>query len=90
MQDFKKPWHRIRKNAGIEDVTLHDLRRTAGTIMAQNGVALEVICSVLNHTNKEVTRIYAKMGDNQITDALALVSGVVVSKLGRIGERKTA
>ena len=90
VQDFKKPWHRIRKNAGIEDVTLHDLRRTAGTIMAQNGVALEVICSVLNHTNKEVTRIYAKMGDNQITDALALVSGVVVSKLGRIGERKTA
>jgi len=90
VKDFKVPWHRVRKRAGLEDVTLHDLRRTAGTIMAQNGVPLEVICSVLNHTQIETTRIYAKMGDNQITDALALVSGAVVSKLGRIGERKTA
>jgi len=89
-KDFKTPWYRVRKNAGLEDCTLHDLRRTNGTILAQNGVSLEVISHVLNHTNKEITRIYAKLSSEQITDALATVSGVVVSKLGRVGERKTA
>ena len=90
VKDFKQPWHRIRKRAGLEDVTLHDLRRTCGTILAQSGVPLEVISMILNHTNLETTRIYAKVGSKQITQALDKVSEAVSEKVGRVGQAKVA
>ena len=90
VKDFKQPWHRIRKRAGLEDVTLHDLRRTCGTILAQSDVPLEVISQILNHTNPEVTRIYAKLSSKQMTQALDKVSEAVSEKVGRVGGRNIA
>ena len=48
-KDIKPQWERVREAAGLEDVTLHDLRRTAGSFMAQAGVPLQVIQHVLGH-----------------------------------------
>jgi integrase len=36
-RDFRNEWQEVREAAGPEDVTLHDLRRTAGSYMAQAG-----------------------------------------------------
>jgi integrase len=35
---LRRKWEKARKTAGLEDVTLHDLRRTHGTLAAAAGV----------------------------------------------------
>jgi hypothetical protein len=49
---------RIRENAGIDDYNPHDVRRTAGTTMAELGVPRFIVERVLNHTDRTVTSIY--------------------------------
>lgn len=48
-RSVSKAMERSRLKLGIEDVTLHDLRRTAGTYMSQLGVPRDVRERVLNH-----------------------------------------
>ena len=43
---------------GIERLVPHDLRRTAGTLMAQSGEMDEVIDAVLNHSKQGVIKVY--------------------------------
>ena len=40
---------RTRAKLGIKDITMHDLRRTAGTYMSQYGVPKDVRERILNH-----------------------------------------
>jgi integrase len=63
-------WGRIRKRAGIEDVRLHDLRRTAGSWLAQAGNDLHLVGSILGHRNLSTTRIYARLGQDVMHRAL--------------------
>lgn len=53
-------WQRIRKAAGLEDVWIHDLRRTLGSWMAEAGVSLPLIGKTLNHSNPSTTQRYAR------------------------------
>ena len=68
--NIDKPWRRVRKAAGIEDVRLHDLRRTVGSWLAQAGNSLHLIGKVLNHSNPSTTAIYARFGQDQVRQAL--------------------
>jgi len=68
--NITKPWYRIRKRAGIEDVRLHDLRRTVGSWMAQDGKSLHLIGRVLNHKKESTTAIYARFGQDNVREAL--------------------
>jgi integrase len=65
-----KPWQRVRKAASIEDVRIHDLRRTVGSWLAQAGNSLHLIGRVLNHSNTSTTAIYARFGQDSVRDAL--------------------
>lgn len=73
-EDIRKPWASIRKEAGIKDVTLHDLRRTAGSYMAQAGVPIQTIMKVLGQSNEEVTKIYARLSSKNEREALSTLS----------------
>ena len=68
--NIDKPWQRIRKKAGLEDVRLHDLRRTVGSWLAQSGNSLHLIGKVLNHSNQSTTAVYARFGQDSARDAL--------------------
>jgi integrase len=70
MSDLKKPWRRIRGRAGLGDVRLHDLRRTVGSLLAQDGASLQLIGKVLNHSDMKTTAIYARLTENAARDAL--------------------
>lgn len=65
-----KPWDRVRKAAGVEDVRLHDLRRTVGSWLAQAGNSLHLIGRVLNHSNQSTTAVYARFGEDSVRAAL--------------------
>ena len=81
-KDFKKPWERIREGAGLEDVTLHDLRRTAGSFMAQAGVPLQVIQHVLGHAHPGVTKLYARLASKNERQALETLASELSGVLG--------
>ena len=46
-------WHKdvLDQNAGLSDWTLHDLRRTAATGMANIGIQPHIVEAVLNHVS---------------------------------------
>ena len=80
--DMKKPWDRIRKAADLEDITLHDLRRTAGSHMAQAGIPLQVIQEVLGQSHPGVTKVYARLASENERDALNTLADSLAVPLG--------
>ena len=68
--NIHKPWRRIRARAGLQDVRLHDLRRTVGSWLAQSGMSLHLIGRVLNHSSTATTAVYARFAQKQVREAL--------------------
>lgn len=68
--NISKPWLRVRKAAGVDDVHLHDLRRTVGSWLAQAGNSLHLIGKVLNHSNQSTTAIYARFQQDTVREAM--------------------
>jgi len=58
-----KLWVRIRSEAGLPDVRLHDLRHSAASFALMSGVGLEVIGKLLGHSDLKTTRRYAHLAD---------------------------
>jgi integrase len=64
-------WTVIRKAAGLDDVTIHDLRRTCASWLCVQGTNLAVIGrGVLNHTNLSNTAIYTRLNTAPVARAL--------------------
>jgi integrase len=61
LSDPKKAWHRILKEAQIEDLRLHDIRRTLGSYQAITGASLPIIGKSLGHKSSQATQIYSRM-----------------------------
>jgi integrase len=59
--NIDKAWSRIRRLANLEDVRVHDLRRTLGSWLAGTGESLPLIGKVLNHSQPSTTAIYARL-----------------------------
>ena len=68
--NIDKPWRRIRKAAGLEDVRLHDLRRSVGSWLASAGHSLLLIGKLLNHSNASTTQIYAHLSQDPLKQAM--------------------
>ena len=68
--NIDKPWRRIRKAAGVEDIRLHDLRRTVGSWLTQGGVDLNRIKDALRHANISTTLVYARLGEDAAKPAM--------------------
>ena len=62
-------WYRVRHEAGIEDVRLHDLRHTHASHAVMNGVPVPVVSRLLGHSNVNMTLRYAHLGDRDIEAA---------------------
>ena len=61
LQDPKKAWNRILKQAEIENLRIHDIRRTLGSYQAITGASLHVIGKSLGHKSSISTQIYARL-----------------------------
>ena len=82
LEDFRRHWRRVRSKADLSDGTIHDMRRTTGSLMAQAGVSLHAIAQVLNHSSTEVTKIYARLSRDSQHEALETMSGVLDEAFG--------
>lgn len=61
---------RVLKRAGLENIRIHDLRRTVGSWLAQSGASLHLIGDVLNHKDPKTTAGYAYFMTQQRREAL--------------------
>ncbi len=67
--DHLRLWYRVRREAGIEDVRLHDLRHRHASHAVMNGVPVPVVSRMLGHSNVRMTLRYAHLGDRDIEEA---------------------
>jgi len=57
-----KRWKRICEDAGLTDLKFHDLRKTFGSMLAQNGVSTAVTQRLLEHSSPNLTnKVYTNV-----------------------------
>lgn len=82
LEEPKKGWKRILKRAGIENLRIHDLRRTLGSWQAKTGASLAIIGKSLNHKNQNTTAIYARLDLDPVRDSLNKATSAMLEAAG--------
>ncbi len=91
LTDLQKPWRRIRKRAGLEDIRIHDLRHTFASYGVGLGQSLPILGKLLGHTQAQTTARYAHLADDPVRAANAMVSTAIGDVLfGRKSQAKAA
>ena len=75
-------WYRVRREAGIADCRLHDLRHTHASHAVMNGVPVPVVSRLLGHSNVRMTLRYAHLGDHDIEAAAERVGQSIGAIMG--------
>ena len=90
--NLQKPWRRIRKAAGLDDVRMHDLRHSFASVAAAGGMSLPLIGALLGHSQPATTARYAHLSSDPLkaaSDAVAgRIAGAMAAKSGNraVGE----
>ncbi len=82
LNDMQKPWRRIRKAAGLEDVRIHDLRHTFASGGLLVGEGLPMIGKLLGHSQVQTTARYAHLAADPIKQAATRISERLAEALG--------
>lgn len=70
LSDPKKAWARILRQAGIENLRIHDLRRTLGSYQAATGANGYIIGKSLGHRSQQSTAIYARLNLDPVRESV--------------------
>ncbi len=55
-------WTKIREKLGLDDFKFHDLRKTFGSVLAQNGISTAVTQKLLEHSSPDLTnKVYTNV-----------------------------
>jgi len=73
----RKGWLRILTRAGLQDVRLHDLRRTMGSYQTIGGASTAIVGKTLGHRNPASTAVYARMTLDPVRDAMEKAVGLM-------------
>lgn len=73
-------WRKIRRQARLQDVRLHDLRHTFASYAVMRGVPLPVVSQLLGHSNTRMTLRYVHVSDRE-TEAAAERIGTTIAGL---------
>ena len=74
-------WRRARREAGIEDVRLHDLRHTVASQAVAKGTALSTVARMLGHADPTMTLRYAHVGDRNVEAAAERIGKIIEAAL---------
>lgn len=74
-----KGWLRVLASAGIEDLRIHDLRRTMGSWQAMTGASLPIIGKSLNHKTPQATSVYARLHQDPVKESMEKATKAMVN-----------
>lgn len=66
----KNAWAKFLERTKLEDLRMHDLRRTLGSYMAMNNQSLQIIGKVLGHKSPTATQIYSRLAFDPLKHAM--------------------
>jgi len=62
-------WNTARKQAGLQDVRIHDLRHSFASFLVNSGRTLYEVQKILGHTQVKTTQRYAHLSQETLIDA---------------------
>lgn len=77
LADPKKAWSRILAEAGIDNLRIHDLRRTLGSYQAATGANGYIIGKSLGHKSQQSTAIYARLNLDPVRESVNKATDVM-------------
>ena len=63
-------WQTLLKRARLEDLRIHDLRRSMGSWMTIGGTSLPIVGKALGHRTSQATSIYARLNLDPVRQAM--------------------
>ncbi len=66
----KRAWGTLLKRAKLEDLRIHDLRRSMGSWMTIGGTSLPIVGKALGHKTSQATSIYARLNLDPVRAAM--------------------
>jgi integrase len=79
--NLQKPWRRLRAKARLDDVRIHDLRHSFGSVAAATGMSLPMIGKLLGHTQPSTTQRYAHLAADPVRAASNLIGAEINSAM---------
>ena len=65
-----KAWATLLKRAKLEDLRIHDLRRSMGSWMTIGGTSLPIVGKALGHKTSQATSTYARLNLDPVRVAM--------------------
>lgn len=85
IEEPKKAWDRILKAAGIENLRIHDLRRTLGSWQAATGANSYIIGKSLGHKDPQSTAIYARLNLDPVRASVGRAVDAMFASIEKAG-----
>lgn len=79
---IQKPWQRIRAEASLGDVRIHDLRHSFASMAVANGESLYLVGTVLGHRRAATTQRYAHVAMGPVLEVADRTAGRIASLIG--------
>ena len=86
--NFRKAWITACKNAGLEDVRFHDLRRCGVRLMSRSGVPDVVAMGISGHKTRSVYDRYNVTSERDLKDAAAQLDKYLEELNGNATEKE--
>ncbi|WP_341197219.1 tyrosine-type recombinase/integrase [Hyphomonas chukchiensis] len=83
-----KVWRRIREQAELQNVRLHDLRHSFASMAVSSGASLPVIGALLGHKDAATTSRYAHLQSDPVRVAAEATSASLAAALSSVGVAK--
>ena len=74
-------WHKVRAEAGIDDVRCHDLRHNFASVALAHGETILTIGRLLGHSEPATTLKYTHLADATVHEAAETVVRSLVARV---------
>ncbi|MDR6731854.1 tyrosine-type recombinase/integrase [Delftia sp. WSY_9] len=71
------PWDKVRREAGMPDLRMHDLRHTFASNLVNSGQSIYVVSKLLGHSQIKTTARYSHLADETLMSAVDAAAKVV-------------
>ncbi|MDX1945236.1 MAG: site-specific integrase [Pirellulaceae bacterium] len=79
LKDPMRQWRDILTRAGIDNLRIHDLRRTMGSWQTMTGSSRPVVGKLMGHSREETTAIYGRLDMATVRDSAATATAAMLA-----------